>query len=270
MKARIIGTLLVRDEEDIIQQCIDHHVAQGIYEFIVTDNGSTDHTREILNAHPNVLCVTSQPDYTYRQPAWVTEDARFAHTMGADWVVNIDADEFWYNLHVLHDLPKTVGQVLVKDIRNYVATENLSNYFDQSEYRYYTIPHNTRGKTIHRASPDVQISLGNHRVKNVPGKRLQNTSIHVKHYPNRTLDHFTKKCRHAGSLAERKDVNQKNHWIDLWNLHKNGMIAPYYRNHIVHTDEWIMRGLSEGSLFDEKERGATTGCAATGTSEAST
>lgn len=269
MKKKIIATLLVRDEEDIVKQCIDHHLAQGVDSFIVTDNGSTDGTRKILEAHPNVLCVTHQPSHNYDQPSWVTNDARFAHTMGADWVINIDADEFWYNLHVLHTLPEVVGEVLTKDIRNYVATEGISDYFNQSEYRFYKKPHNTRGKTLHVGCPDVQVTLGNHRVKNVPGKRIQNTPIYIKHYPNRTLKHFTKKCKNAGSLAERKDVNQKNHWIELWNLHKFGMISSYYRNHMVFTDEWIIKGLRDGSLYEEN-RSIESGCGVTRTSEACT
>ena len=38
----------VRDEADIIELNLRYHHAQGVDEFIVTDNGSTDGTLEVL------------------------------------------------------------------------------------------------------------------------------------------------------------------------------------------------------------------------------
>ena len=41
-------TLLLRDEEDIVRENLDFHLAQGVDRVIVTDNGSEDRTLEIL------------------------------------------------------------------------------------------------------------------------------------------------------------------------------------------------------------------------------
>src|SRR5690349_14687858 len=40
--------MLVRDEVDIIEYNIDFHLRMGIEQFVVTDNGSVDGTRDIL------------------------------------------------------------------------------------------------------------------------------------------------------------------------------------------------------------------------------
>ena len=43
-------TLLLRDEEDIVRENLDFHLAQGVDRVIVTDNGSEDRTLEILRS----------------------------------------------------------------------------------------------------------------------------------------------------------------------------------------------------------------------------
>ena len=45
---KLIMTLLVKNEEEIIETNIRYHIAMGVDGVIVTDNGSTDKTVEIL------------------------------------------------------------------------------------------------------------------------------------------------------------------------------------------------------------------------------
>ena len=45
-------TLLVRDEADILTLNLEHHLAQGVDRFIVTDNRSIDETPLILEEIP--------------------------------------------------------------------------------------------------------------------------------------------------------------------------------------------------------------------------
>ena len=40
-------TLLVRDEADLLPSHLEHHLAQGVDFFLITDNGSTDATAAI-------------------------------------------------------------------------------------------------------------------------------------------------------------------------------------------------------------------------------
>ena len=47
----VVMTLLVRDEEDILEANIDHHFAQGVDFVIATDNGSVDDTAGILERY---------------------------------------------------------------------------------------------------------------------------------------------------------------------------------------------------------------------------
>ena len=60
---KLVMTLLVRDEQDIIADNLDFHLAQGVDEVIVTDNGSEDATLDILAEYESrgVVRVIHEP-----------------------------------------------------------------------------------------------------------------------------------------------------------------------------------------------------------------
>ena len=94
---KLVMTLLVRDEADIVSSNIDFHLDQGVDFIIATDNLSVDGTTDILRAYERrgVLHYIHQPDDDYEQHRWVTGIARSACAeFAADWVINNDADEF--------------------------------------------------------------------------------------------------------------------------------------------------------------------------------
>src|SRR5687768_12862200 len=95
---KIVMTLLVRDEADILVQNIEFHRAQGVDHFIITDNLSADATPSIVAHYVHKGWATSiiERDDDYAQSEWVTRMARMAAAqLDADWVINCDADEFW-------------------------------------------------------------------------------------------------------------------------------------------------------------------------------
>ena len=95
---KLVQTLVVRDEADIVDDQIRYHLNAGVDFVIATDHQSVDGTTEILEsyAREGVLRRISVTDAIMRDGPWRTQMARLAATQyDADWVINTDADEFW-------------------------------------------------------------------------------------------------------------------------------------------------------------------------------
>jgi Glycosyl transferase family 2 len=97
---KLVTALKVRDEGDVLEANLRFHHALGVSHFVVTDNGSTDETPEILRRYSEagLATVIEEPgtDYRIAGAGWLTRMARMAATdLGADWVIHTDADEFW-------------------------------------------------------------------------------------------------------------------------------------------------------------------------------
>jgi Glycosyl transferase family 2 len=98
---KLVMTLKVRDEEDVIDDNLRFHHALGVDFFIVTDNGSVDSTPEILARYAEAglahVIRDETSDLRAHEVRWTTEMAQLAATeFGADWVFHGDADEFWW------------------------------------------------------------------------------------------------------------------------------------------------------------------------------
>src|SRR5437867_12381094 len=94
---RLVQTLVVRDEEDIVGTQLAYHLSCGVDFVIVTDHESRDGTPDILRSYEREGCLrVIKVEGDIRESAWRTRMARLAATeYGADWVINTDADEFW-------------------------------------------------------------------------------------------------------------------------------------------------------------------------------
>ena len=78
---KLVMTLLVRDEADIVSSNIDFHLNHGVDFIIATDNLSVDGTTDILRAYERhgVLHYIDETDDNYAQHRWVTHMARLAY-----------------------------------------------------------------------------------------------------------------------------------------------------------------------------------------------
>ncbi len=94
---RVYGLLVARNEVDIIRTNVLYHLSLGLDRLLVVDNGSSDGSDRVLKELGNDPRVR----WTRDEGLWYaghlfTKLAREAFREGADWVVPIDADEFWY------------------------------------------------------------------------------------------------------------------------------------------------------------------------------
>jgi hypothetical protein len=195
-------TLLAKNEVDVIDANIAYHLGAGVDFVVATDNGSTDGTLDILERYERegVLQLIREPSADFRQGEWVTRMARLAADRGADWVINADADEFWWpragNLkEVLDRLPERYG--IVHGVwRPFVARpDDGSNFAERMTVRLSmqaaindpTNPFRPARKAMHRAHPNVRVRDGNHDVEGTPLVKLQGWyPLEVFHLPLRS------------------------------------------------------------------------------------
>ena len=213
-------TLLVRDEVDIVAAVIEHHIAAGVDLIVATDNGSRDGTVEVLEAYRDlgVLELHHEPDLTYEQGRWVTRMARRAAAVhGADWVINADADEFFWPAGASacggDALPVAVGSVGTQHGKIEVRRDNLladpeatGGWVQRLTIRD-TESLSARGtrigpKTCHRADPAVEVAPGNHAAT---GPRLGSVALthplEIIHVPDRGYAQFSRKIANGGSAC---------------------------------------------------------------------
>lgn len=207
-------TLMVRDEADIIDANLRWHLEQGIDHILVTDHLSNDATPDILAgyARAGAATIIGKTDPQYAQSEWVTDMARRAAQMGADWVIHADADEFWMP-PAGQDLSTFFGKqarngVILGHRRNMFCTGDPSDPFWRRMIWRDRISRNSAGnplppKVAHRALPHVRVSMGNHSVSGVGRKHGTASGLDILHFPMRDLAQFTQKIR-VGAQAIRK------------------------------------------------------------------
>ena len=197
---KLVMTLLARDEADVIEAWLAFHLNAGADFVIATDNRSVDGTTEVLEryAREGHVHVIREPGEDLRQNEWVTRMARLAATdFGADWVINSDADEFWWPRgaslrDVLEAVPPRYGTVAAF-LRVFVPRPDAEAPFNERmTVRFSALaPINDPAslykpirKVVHRAHPEITLTRGNHALVDSPFAPLRGWfPIEVFHFP---------------------------------------------------------------------------------------
>jgi len=257
---KLVMTLLLRDEEDIVARNIEYHLHQGVDFIIATDNLSEDDTSAILRDYERlgVLHYLHQADDDYEQGCWVTAMARLAqHSFGADWVINNDADEFWCPeegtlKQVLERVPVGTGAAAVKRV-NFVPRRSMSSFADMTVRERQSL--NALGeplppKVCHRAFADIEAGQGNHAVSRagqpLPADRVP---ITILHFPLRSYGQFANKIIKGGAAYARNTrlAGMGGTWRYLYDLYSKGELERWWEKQL-YDDARIEAGLADGTL----------------------
>ena len=242
---RLIMTLLVKNEAELLEQNLLFHRAMGIDGFIVTDNNSSDKTPEIIRRYRErgwILDVIDEPSTGYNQKKWVDRMIRTAaDKFGADWVINADADEFWYapSCNLKDELCHTRANVLRCRVVNMLPVESIP--FTQwhevvhhipTPENYNLSPYSIYGremhKVLHRTAGYVQIAMGNHKVFMLP-RFLRPANITVYHFNVRSRKQFVEKMINGGKeLEHHTSSHGGRHWRYFYSLYRSGQLEQEY------------------------------------------
>ncbi len=260
---RVILTLLVRDEEDILAANLDYHFARGVDFAVVTDNRSADATPAILDDYRRrgLVHVIHEPADDYAQGRWVTRMARLAASeLGADWIINGDADEFWWPREgdlkrCLATVPASAGGVVVYR-HNLVPDPQRGGPFHRRLVLRETAARNHLGgalppKVCHRADPEVVVAQGNHAASGPRlGPFVDDGRLEILHCPVRYFAQFERKIVNGGRAYERNTelpAGAGHVWRSLFETQRAGGLRDVYER-LAPGAAAVARGMVTGEL----------------------
>lgn|GEM_PF-362225 len=277
-------TLLIRNEEDILQANLDYHLSVGVDFFIVTDNLSIDSTPTILKGYEQrgLLYTIWEEGDNYSQAKWVTRMARLAHErFKADWVIHSDADEFWCPegensiKSILNQVPETYHAIKIHR-HNFPPVEGKteSPFYKKMIYKsVISLNHMDEplpAKVCHRSGHNIAIVQGNHAVlqNSIPLKEWETSKLEILHFPIRGFKQFKNKIKYGGAAYERNKelpISIGKTWRKLYGYYKDGGLRHFYDEQVLRRKD-IQRLIDQGVImadnrlarfFEQKEQEGT-------------
>ncbi len=272
---RLGMAILVRDEEDIIADNIRFHMTQGVETFIVTDNGSVDGTREILESLRGEIDIEiiDEASHTIDQDLWMTRMACRLREQGrADWVILGDADEFWVSrsgdlrseitprrgVHecATHNMLPRQSDVLRQDYRFFCNVMKVARPLghippqpdpEQPLSCAIVLGGLAGGKVMCELEGLRSVSMGNHEVAHRKKRLRQSKTVSIYHYPIRSYDQFRKKVLNYGASLKR---NRRHRPLTSW--HHRRWYAQYERGELEAEYQNLILKDQQARSFEKK------------------
>jgi glycosyl transferase family 2 len=208
---RVVMTLLVRDEADVVDCNLAYHLARGVDAIIVTDHRSKDGTRERLAAWAAAdarVQVLHEDREACDQSAYVTRMARMARR--GDWVLNNDADEFLWPAAgdlraALQEVPRSCSRLRLARLNFAARPDDGRPFHERMTMRQAEavdeLGRPLRPKLAHRAGRRVVVGRGSHAVRGAPWppRTCRRELVTVLHFPARTPAQYRHKVAIGGA-----------------------------------------------------------------------
>jgi hypothetical protein len=263
---KVVMTLLARDEADVVDAQLAYHLNAGVDFVIATDNRSQDGTTEILEAYEREGCLhlIREPGDDMQQGPWVTRMAQLAAgEYGADWVINADADEFYWPRgssikEALAATPERYGYVR-SFVRAFLLRGDDDGTFFAERMNVRLTPQapiNDPGtlfrpgaKIVHRGDAAIVLGHGTHTLAGTPLSPLRGWyPLELLHFPLRTREQAERKFVSAWSAWSRNPDRDPSHYLTRgYEAAQEGRLEQFLDSLTV-TDDDLERGLADGSL----------------------
>jgi glycosyltransferase involved in cell wall biosynthesis len=210
------GICMCKDEADIIAGTLAH-MADEVDFLIVSDNASTDGTREILAELEDTLPLTvlDDPETAYYQSFKMSRLAETAAKRGAEWIVPFDADELWIApLRISRVLKMMPAGIVEADLYNHIATAlDLPGEDPFATMVWRQRDKGALPKVAFRWEPGAVIHQGNHGVT-LPSDPTPVSGLEIRHFPMRSPEQMVTKARNGAAAYAATDLpeHQGSHW----------------------------------------------------------
>lgn len=281
----VYGLYMVRNEADIIRTNVHYHLSLGVDRLLVVDNGSTDGTGEALRelSERDSRVRWTRDDGPFLPSRIATTLARQAFREGADWILPIDADEFW---HVPGGDLKSVLEdsdagVLLARVVNFVQRRDQEHSSPEAllymtrrvaspvgppgeaqdlveQRRISFVQKMYPPKCVSRPTAEIEIQTGNHRVSGTDAHRERTEALVCLHAPMRSLAALRERVNSASRAAEAgRNPGQGRNRRRLAGLSESEVEREWAANSYKRNSLDVF-GTRHGVVFDSRLRDAVS------------
>jgi hypothetical protein len=274
---KVFGISLMRDEEDVVRANVLHSLSLGLDGLFIIDNGSGDGTTaELRRLGSDKRVRWTRNDSPFYAQEMLTSLAHEAFNAGADWIMSIDADEFWVprrgNLKMV--LASTEASRLRVKLFNFVqhrqqmepspfallrmtrrpqqpigpvhATEALVT---ANEIAYVEAEYSS--KVISRTALGMVVEKGSHFIHGVPGSELVTEEIFCLHAPLRSRSALDRKAEHGRRVEEAGFEGSESWHVRRWRrLRDEDKLDAEWAANSYLNDEITVYGKRRALIFD--------------------
>ena len=284
MSSGVFGIMAVRNEADLVEINLRYHLSLGLERILVIDNGSTDGTQSVLSRLSKEFAeITWRPDDgQFHQSQMMTALAREAYFLGAQWVMPIDADEFWWceGTTLAKLLAETAAGALRVTVINFIqrrqqrvnapwalhyATMRVAEPVGSSaqseqlveERRIAYVQAPCPDKWLTRASASLTIAAGSHIVEGFAGARDDCGRLTIMHVPLRSMSTLKSKAEQGRRVVEAGftpgDAWHVRRW---WRLEQEGELEREWRANSYDGGALDVFGSRQELVYDPRLRDA--------------
>ncbi len=270
---KVGGCMVVKNEADVIEQVVRYHLDDQEFDMLlVVDNGSTDRTWKILqsiNDRRLLLFQTSWKDGFVQDEATTEGSNLLFEKHGCDWVLPIDADEYWVS-EQFGTVREAISHLLPDfTVYNTFAYDFMITELDDPEepdfrkrMRYARL-HPTPKAVLHNLGGNIKyIMIGSHLIYLHDESKRREIGVKPEVLCRYHYRYLSKKqvMRKILYKAEGYIIRTKGQWLydsreglhgrhvrDHYFAIREGNIDKWYQN-LVKSEDTIKKGVAAGDF----------------------